>query len=155
MESVDQVFDEALTNCDWLLGSLDGFKGRIVNVHYTTHEIIILYSPHMMPIGRGDDASVLNLDMFWTDLVAASKVLSHEATKFAIAHISPPFPDSATTKALALRLCTAASLSVGYLLTLPSSAGSTFLRTVSNELKALVANLRQFLKIINEVTSSR
>ena len=116
-----------------------------------TDEVIILYSRP----GQGDDAGVSDLDKFWSDLVAASKVLSHEATKFSVAHSSPPFPDAETTKVLANHLCTAAGHSVGYLLGLPRSTGATFLGTVADELRALVANLRQFLGTIKDVINNR
>lgn len=88
---------------------------------------------------------------FQENFLAAAKVLSHEATKFAIAHSSPPLPEPSTTKNLAGSLCNAANQLVGCYLMLPTTVGATFLDVVRDELESLLTNLRQFLETVQNI----
>ena len=86
-----------------------------------------------------------------SNLVSFSKILSHEATKFAIAHSSPPFPDALTTQSLAGGLCNAISQLVGCYLLLPYNCGSTFLQILEKELESLILGLKQFIEAIQNL----
>lgn len=82
-------------------------------------------------------------------------MLSHEATKFAIAHSSPPYPDVTTSKTLAGGLCNAANQLIGSYLLLPSSAGATFLSYQAKELEALIESLKHFAETIKNIVLKR
>ena len=89
--------------------------------------------------------------MFNLLLTNLSKVLSHEATKFAIAHSSPPYPEVATSQTLAGGLCNVTNQLIGSYLLLPSSAGTTFLNYHAQELKALVESVKNFTEAIKNI----
>lgn len=84
-----------------------------------------------------------------------SKVLSHEATKFAIAHSSPPYPEVATTQALAGSLCNTANQLVGIYLLLPTTAGATFLICQAKELEALIESMKTFAETMKNIVSNK
>lgn len=96
-----------------------------------------------------------DLKEFHENIASISKVLSHEATKFAIAHSSPPFPDPSATRHLAGSLCNAASQLIGCYLLLPSSAGVTFLQVFSTELSSFIINLKQFVTTIQNIVINK
>ena len=88
---------------------------------------------------------------FQSNFESLSKVLSHEATKFAIAHSSPPFPEVSTTQSLAGSLCNATSQLVGCYLLLPNTSGSTFLQLIQKELESLILGVKQFVETIQNL----
>ena len=96
-----------------------------------------------------------DLKDFEKNLASIAKILSHEATKFAIAHSSLPFPEPSTTRSLGGSLCNAASQLVGCYLLLPISAGSTFLSCISKELESLVTNLKQFVSTVQNIIMNK
>jgi hypothetical protein len=92
-----------------------------------------------------------DLQEFQSNVVSFSKVLSHEATKFAISHSSPPFPEVSTTQSLAGSLCNATSQLVGCYLLLPNTCGSTFLQIIEKELESLIFGVKQFVEKIHNL----
>ena len=92
---------------------------------------------------------------FQSNIKSFSKILSHEATKFAIAHSSSPFPDVSATQNLAGSLCNATSQLVGCYLLLPYSCGSTFLEVLEKELELLVKGVKQFAQTIQDLILKR
>lgn len=127
MNNVSEVFDDIFSNCDVLISSLQ--KEKDSSLQPCEH----------------------SLQEFHSNLASFSKVLSHEATKFAIAHSSPPFPDVTTTQSLAGTLCNATSQLVGCYLLLPYNCGSTFLQLIEKELEALLLGLKQFIEAIQNL----
>jgi Grap2 and cyclin-D-interacting len=94
--------------------------------------------------------SIDNMDEFWSEMVLRSKFLSHEATKFAIAHSTPPY-DSDCSKDLSNCLVNAAQNLVETYFTLPSSAGSTFLQVISQELTLLLSSTKEFTESVQKI----
>ena len=90
------------------------------------------------------------MDKFWSEMVVGSKVLSHEATKFAIAHSTPPY-DSNCCKDLSNSLVNAAKNLVETYFTLPSSVGSTFLQVISRELILLLSSSKEFIESVQQI----
>jgi hypothetical protein len=101
------------------------------------------------------DNVVADIKTFNTNLQSLSKLLSHEVTKFAIAHSSPPFPEAETSATLAGGVCNSASQLVGCFLLLPATAGSTFLQLISSELEALILSLKQFTTTIQNIVLNK
>ena len=101
------------------------------------------------------DNVVSDIKTFNTNLESLSKLMSHEVTKFAIAHSSPPFPEAETSATLAGGVCNSASQLVGCYLLLPAAAGSTFLQLISNELESLILSLKQFIATIQSIVLNK
>ncbi len=91
-----------------------------------------------------------DLNQWRSDLQTAAKALSHEATKFAIAHSSPPYPEAAHLQGLSAGLCNAASHLAGAHLSLPHTVGHSFLRLVGGELKILLLGLKEFVETVHQ-----
>lgn len=116
--------------------------------HFITNFVITFISLHLDPSIQPCE---YDMQDFHLNVVSFSKILSHEATKFAIAHSSPPFPEVSTTQTLAGNLCNSASQLIGCYLLLPYSCGSTFLNVIQKELELLVTSVKQFAETIHNL----
>lgn len=151
----EEVFQDIFSNCDVLISSLKEEKGKgyIQKGASEVERILQLAMYNCL------DASLppceQNLKEFHLNLLTFSKSLSHEATKFAIAHSSPPFPDVSATQNLAGSLCNVTSQLVGCYLLLPYSCGSTFLEIIRKELEALIEGVKQFAQTVQNIVLKR
>nr|CAH0107016.1 unnamed protein product [Daphnia galeata] len=122
-----EVFEDIFSNCDVLISSLQKEKDS-----------------SLQPCEQ-------DFNEFQSNFESLSKVLSHEATKFAIAHSSPPLPEVSTTQSLAGSLCNATSQLVGCYLLLPNTCGSTFLQLIQKELESLILGVKHFVETIQNL----
>lgn len=144
--NLSEVFEDIFSNCDVLISSLQKEKGLFY---------ISLWFVQMVNFCCFLESSLQpceqDLQEFQSNVVSFSKVLSHEATKFAISHSSPPFPEVSTTQSLAGSLCNATSQLVGCYLLLPNTCGSTFLQIIEKELESLIFGVKQFVEKIHNL----
>ena len=150
MEELNRIFDETVCNMELLLTALEnpnrGDLKATKNIFSILFTLLLL-----LLLGSVVSFSKFEMDEFHSKFLSSAKILSHEVTKFTIAHSTPPLPENCVTRNLAGLLCNAASQLIGCFLSLPLNVGKTFLQILSSEIEGLLKNLNMFIETIRVV----